>query len=118
MVVISEHLQILSNQLIDLNDYFKDDLREKNEWIQDPFHVKPDDPIDIHIDKMSSLMEVTCDGSLNAIFCERMLTEFWLTIRTEYPPQEEYSVLFEKVAKFLFPFCITWMCKIGFSVVV
>ena len=60
-----EHLQKLSDQL---NDHFKDDLRKKNEWIRDPCNVKLDDPIDIPIDEMASLMEVKCDGSLTGLY--------------------------------------------------
>lgn len=107
--IISEHLQKLSDQL---NDYFKDDLRKKNEWIRDPFNVKLDDPIDIPMDEMASLMEVKCDGSLKAIFREHTLEEFWLTIRAEYP------ALSDRAVKFLLPFCTTWLCESGFSVVV
>jgi hypothetical protein len=58
-----------------------------------------------------NLIELSCDNSLKARFGSTELTEFWISIKDEYP------LLSDKAQRILIPFSTSYLCEAGFSVV-
>lgn len=94
---------INTDHLIKLQDLHN--LREKNNWIRYHFTVMHGNHFNqLTLEEKSSLMEVSCDGSMKYIsstYQERELSGFWLYVKREYPD------LSEKATKFRLSF-VTW----------
>jgi hypothetical protein len=58
-----------------------------------------------------NLIELSCDNSLKARFGSTELTEFWISIKDEYP------LLSDKAQRILIPFSTSYLCEAGFSAV-
>lgn len=108
-VAMTEHMQALKSQM---QDYFPG-ISKQQSWVQYPFANHTEDVIaGLTYKEQDSLVDLSCDSSLKLIFSEKTLTQFWLHVSSEYPE------LANKAMMFLMPFATTYMCEVGFSVLV
>ncbi|KAL1268680.1 hypothetical protein QQF64_034043 [Cirrhinus molitorella] len=106
---MAEHMQALKSQM---QNYFPD-ISKQHSWIQHPFANHTEDVIAGLTNKeQDSLVDLSCDSSLKLIFSEKTLNQFWLHVSNEYPD------LANKAIMLLMPFATTYMCEVGFSVLV
>lgn len=101
---IKQHCQMLINTF---QKYFKEDYSEFL-WIRNPF-ILESVPDSLTNDEKESFIELSCDGGLKMEFAKMELSEFWLTLKNEYP------TLSKKALLFLIPFSTTYLCETGFS---
>ncbi len=106
LTLFTEHLSQLTDWFA---KYFPEDQTEKFAWIQDPFHVEA--PKEFTSQEEETLIELSCDKSLKAKFACLDLTEFWISIKNEYP------ILSAKAMRVLIPFATSYLCEAGFSAV-
>nr|CAH7734517.1 unnamed protein product [Callosobruchus chinensis] len=78
-------------------------------WIQDPFHAQS--PPESTSLGEKSLIELSCDNSLESKFASSDLVEFWVSVKNEYP------ALSLKALRILTLFATSYLCKAGFSAV-
>lgn len=76
-------------------------------WIQNPFLEYPAE--NLSTEDKEALIELSCDSSLQTMFKNTGLCEFWLNM------ESEYNSLSTKAMKFLLPFTFTYLCETGFS---
>ncbi len=108
-VAMTEHMQALKSQM---QDYFPD-ISKQQSWIQYTFANHTEDVITGLTNKgQDSLVDLSCDSSLKLIFSEKTLTQFWLHVSNEYPE------LANKAIMCLMTFATTYMCEVGFSMLV
>lgn len=106
---MTEHMQALKSQM---QDYFPG-ISKQQSWVQYPFANHTEDVIaGLTYKEQDSLVDLSCDSSLKLIFSEKTLTQFWLHVSSEY------HELANKAMMFLMPFATTYMCEVGFSVLV
>ncbi|XP_067141986.1 zinc finger BED domain-containing protein 5-like [Centruroides vittatus] len=103
---IREHPNYLR---LTFDDYFPNrcNISVSNNWIRNPFQGNVCSETSLNI--LEKLIGLSRDSSLEAIFKDRSLIDFWLGIQNEYP------VLSKKAIEVLLPFCITYLCEKGFS---
>ena len=89
--------------------YFQADNIDEFTWIQDPFRGKA--PSEFTCLEEESLIELSCDNTLKSKFDSIELTDFWISVKVEYP-------LFSgKALRILIPFATSYLCEAGFSAV-
>jgi len=66
----------LSQLVIWLEKYFKNEGTDKFAWIQDPFNSIV--PSEFNSAEEESLIELSCDSSLKSKFTNMELTKFWI----------------------------------------
>ena len=81
--LISQHSQELT---ISFGQYFPDnaDPRKENFWIINPF-AEDIDSCNLNTVEKESLMELSCDTTLMSKHKDLPLSQFWLSLTTEYP---------------------------------
>jgi hypothetical protein len=99
----------LSQLIIWFEIYFQNENFDKFAWIQDPFNTSA--PSEFTSAEEENLIELSCDNSLKARFDSTELTEFWVSIKDEYP------LLSDKGQRILIPFSTSYLCEAGFSAV-
>ena len=78
--IFEEHL----SQLITwFEKYFQNDNIDKFAWIQDPFNASA--PSEFTAAEEENLIELSCDNTLKTKFSSMELTEFWISVKDEYP---------------------------------
>ena len=106
---ISEEIRnLFTQQLQDLKISFRDyfpPCDANNKWIWDPFHVD----VNELTTKENSLVELSCDTSLQSCFSRNNLSDFWLLLKNEYPE------LATKALIHLMPFPTTYLREQAFS---
>ena len=101
--VFEEHLSQLSKWF---EKYFQEDNIDKFAWIQNPFKAKA--PPDFTSAEEESFIDLSCDNTLKIKFENTELTNFWLSIKDEYP------LLSGKAQRILIPFATSYLCETGF----
>ena len=104
---ISQHLQELT---ISFGQYLSDnaDPRKGNFWIINPF-AENIDSCNLNTVERESLMQLFCDTTLMLKHKDLPLSQFWLSLTTEYPE------LSNKAIKLLLFFSATYLCEKSFS---
>ncbi|KAL4089676.1 hypothetical protein QTP88_024675 [Uroleucon formosanum] len=97
-VLIQKHLQGLE---ANLKEHFPL-INSNKAWIRNPFLIN------IKTTFSDLNVELSCDTALKDMYKERLLIDFWLSSRQEYP------VLAEQAIQFLIPFVTTYKCEAGF----
>jgi hypothetical protein len=99
----------LSQLYIWFEKYFQNENFDKNAWIQDPFNTGA--PSEYTSTEVENLIELSCDNSMKERSGSAELTEFWISIKDEYP------LLNDKAQRILIPFSASYLCEAGFSAV-
>lgn len=99
-----EHLAQL---ILCFEKYFQNDNINKFAWIQDPFNATA--PSEFAAAEEENLIELSCDNTLKTKFGSMELTEFWMSVKDEYP------ILCGKAQRILIPFATSYLCEAGFS---
>ena len=96
-VGICEHLNYLR---LTFDDYFPNrcNISISYNWIRNPFQGNVSSETSLNILEKEKLIALSCDSSLEAIFKDQSLIDFWLSIQNEYP------VLSKKAIEVLLPF--------------
>lgn len=92
-------------------DYFSDVVqkREQHFWIADPFAVDLQQSTQFTPDEESEVIELQHDHTLQGKFKTLTISEFWLSVETEFPN------LSRRAVNYLLPFASTYLCECGFS---
>lgn len=104
--LILSHLSCLESNF---DKYFSNDWDiTKYDWIRHPFNSS------LSLDTFSlreqeELTDINSDRTLKLLFQEKDITEFWLSIKSEYP------TLSNAAMNILLPFASTYLCEAGFS---
>ena len=104
--VVSEHLKNLAERF---ELYFpeKDDPRNGNAWIRNPF-MSINDNLTVAME--DKLLELAADQGLKIMFESNIsLASFWIKVRAEYGELSKIAL------KCLLPFPSTYLCETGFS---
>jgi len=99
--------EYLSQLISCFEKYFRNDSIDKFAWIQDPFNAVA--LSEFTPAEEESLIELSCDSTLKTKFSSTELTEFWMSVKDEYP------LLCGKAQKVLIPFATSYLCEAGFS---
>lgn len=100
---IKGHLQNLSTEL---RTYFPEISSQWN-WVKDPFGNCCTDHLSIS--DQEQLIDISCNSRLKSCFAEESLINFW-------PGLQDIYRVSEVAIKYLLPFCTTYLCESGFSV--
>lgn len=87
--------------------YFPDLDVSNFEWVVNPFIST--DTTYINVNEEEILIDIRNDLVLKGIFKEKELSEFWLTLRQQYPQ------IVSKAIEALLPFGSSYLCEHGFS---
>ena len=97
--IFEEHL----SQLITwFEKIFQKDNIDKFAWIQDPVNASA--PSEFTAAEEENLIELSCDNTLKTKFSSMELTEFWISVKYEYP------LLSGKAQRILIPFVTSYLC--------
>lgn len=103
---IRKHLGELAAQLC---KYFPE-TDDHDTWIRNPFSSA--NTCQLPMLERESLIEISTNGSVRIEFGQKTLTDFWISLRAEYPD------LANRAIKTLMPFATTYLCETGFSALV
>lgn len=103
--IIVEHLTGL---IAAFDKYFpeEEDIRHGNMWILNPFIEQDTNLSGLEKEK---LIDLSCDSVTKLVFQTKSVTQFWVTIKDEYPE------LHENALRILLPFASTYLCESAFS---
>ncbi|XP_076347930.1 protein FAM200A-like [Tachypleus tridentatus] len=88
--------------------YFPEDM-EKFAWVQDSFKAKT--PSEFTSAEEKTLIELPFDKTLKTKFGGMQRTEFWISLKDEYP------LLSAKAQRIIIPFATSYFFEAGFSAV-
>nr|ABF20550.1 transposase [Danio rerio] len=102
---------IIQSHLSHLQGYFKQYFPDLNnnhlDFVRDPFAPGVGTYLDLAAKEQ--LIDLSNDGGRKTRFPSLPLSEFWMSVREDYP------MLSEKAIKCLLPFATTYLCEAGFS---
>lgn len=102
---------LIQSHMSHLQDYFKqyspDLINKHQDFVRNPF--APGVGTHLHRAAQEQLIDLTNDCGMKTRFPCLPLSEFWMSVREDYP------VLSEKAIQFLLPFATTYLCEAGFS---
>jgi hypothetical protein len=106
--VILSHLTTLVTQF---QKYFPTDWDiEKHNWKRQPFNVLSEKTKHLSLTAQEEIALLSNNRTLQLVFRNKDMYDFWLTVKNEYPVLEELSV------GFLLPFSTSYLCESAFSV--
>jgi hypothetical protein len=104
--VILRHLTTLVTQF---EKYFPTDWNiEKHDWIRQSFSVLPE-KTHLPLTAQEELAELSSDRTLQMVFQNKDMCDFWLTVKNEYPVVAELAV------RVVLPFATSYLCESAFS---
>jgi hypothetical protein len=105
--VILSHLTTLVTQF---EKYFPTDWDiEKHDWIRQSFSVPPEKTQHLPLTAQEELAELSSDRTLQLVFQNKDMCDFWLTVQNEYPVVAELAV------HVILPFATSYLCESAFS---
>ncbi|XP_029447997.1 zinc finger BED domain-containing protein 5-like [Rhinatrema bivittatum] len=106
--VMIEHLCCLQKHF---TSFFPDLDVTQLIWVQNPFLCQPED-LDLPVAEIEQLIDISCDYLLQGRHSQVSLSEFWFSVRNEYPEISMHAL------KLLVPFASTYLCDKGLSALV
>ena len=100
---ILEHLSSLESEF---ERYFPEISYDELDFVRNPFTFSVEKVSDECQDEFLDLVN---DSSAKQVYHEKLLTEFWIEMKTSY------SKITEKALRVLIPFVSTYLCEAGFS---
>jgi hypothetical protein len=82
---------------------------EKHDWIRQPLSVPPEKTQHLPLTAQEELAELSSDRTLQLVFPNKYMCEFWLTAKNEYPVVAELAI------PVLLPFATSYICESEFS---
>jgi hypothetical protein len=87
--VILSHITTLVTQF---EKYFPTDWDiEKHDWIRQPFSVPPEKTQHLPLTTQEQLAELSRGRTLQLVFLNKDMCDFWLTVKNEYPVVAELA---------------------------
>ncbi|XP_067136877.1 uncharacterized protein [Centruroides vittatus] len=99
--------EYLSQLITWFEKYFQNDNIDKFAWIQDASA-----PSAFTAAEEENLIELSCDNTLKTKFSSMELTEFWISVKHEYPLPSG------KAQRILIPFATSYLCEAEFVAVI
>jgi hypothetical protein len=93
-----------------VREYFPIDWdTEKHDLIRQPFNVPSEKTKHLSLIAQEELAELSSDRTLQLVFRNKDMCDFWPTVKNEYPIVAELAV------RVLVPFATSYLCESAFS---